>query len=75
MYTVQSVKVYPKYKTAEGPDAELNPKYDLALLTVAWPFEFSDKIKPIEITKTRVPENTRVSVGGWGAHRVRTGDP
>lgn len=65
LLAIESVATHPKY----GGDS--SGKYDLAVVTLAEPIEFSDKVKAIKVADKPVSDNTKVYGGGWGTIKVR----
>ncbi|XP_049311763.1 chymotrypsin-2-like [Bactrocera dorsalis] len=54
---VAEVKIHPQYGDSN---------YDIALLRLSSPFSFNDKIKPVLLGSTDLPEGTPAIITGWG---------
>lgn len=44
--------------------------YDIAVIRLRKPIEFTDKVQPIELSPEEVPDGVVVQLTGWGALSV-----
>lgn len=68
LYEIEKLAVHPNYKPTA---TETHAKWDIAVVTLKRPLQFSDKVKPIKVAPDTYFE--KAFTGGWGkANSVRT---